>query len=90
MRKRRRKCHQVTGTPAFLINGRLLGGVSIREFKEVIDKELAGTGSDKVTDYSRIFRMQIKRGIRPEAARVSWGRPVSGENRRVCHRYRIF
>lgn len=44
----------VTGTPAFLINGRLLGGAFPYEsFKEVIDKELAGTGSTNVADYSK-------------------------------------
>lgn len=44
----------VTGTPAFFINGRLLGGAfPFESFKELIDKELAGTGSDKLTDYSK-------------------------------------
>lgn len=44
----------VNGTPAFFINGRLLGGAfPFESFKEVIDKELAGTGSDEVTDYSK-------------------------------------
>lgn len=44
----------VTGTPAFLINGKLLGGAfPFESFKEVIDKELAGTGSTKETDYSK-------------------------------------
>lgn len=53
----------VTGTPAFLINGRLLGGAFPYEsFKEVIDKELAGTGSDKVTDYSQGLQDANKSG----------------------------
>ncbi len=44
----------ITGTPGFLINGRLLGGAFPYEsFKEIIDKELAGTATDKVTDYSK-------------------------------------
>ncbi|MFA9289162.1 MAG: DsbA family protein [Weeksellaceae bacterium] len=43
----------VTGTPGFFVNGRFLGGAFPFEFfKEVIDKELAGTGSDLCTDYS--------------------------------------
>jgi len=43
-----------TGTPAFFINGRRLGGAfPIESFREVIDKELAGTGSDDVSAYSK-------------------------------------
>lgn len=53
----------VTGTPGFLINGRLLGGAfPFESFKEVIDKELAGTGSDKVTDYSQSLQDANKSG----------------------------
>lgn len=53
----------VTGTPAFLINGRLLGGAFPYEsFKEIIDKELAGKGSDKVTDYSKGLQDANKSG----------------------------
>ncbi|HLD24557.1 MAG TPA: thioredoxin domain-containing protein [Patescibacteria group bacterium] len=53
----------VTGTPAFLINGKLLGGAfPFDSFKEVIDKELAGTGSDKVTDYSKSLQDAAQSG----------------------------
>lgn len=53
----------VTGTPAFLINGRLLGGAfPFASFKEVIDMELAGKGSDVVTDYSQSLQDANKSG----------------------------
>ena len=53
----------VTGTPSFFINGRKLGGAFPYEsFKEVIDKEIAGTGSDKVTDYSQNLQDANKSG----------------------------
>lgn len=53
----------ITGTPGFFINGRLLGGAfPLSAFKEVIDKELAGTGSDKVTDYSQSLQDANKAG----------------------------
>jgi len=53
----------VTGTPAFLINGKLLGGAFPYEsFKEVIDKELAGKGSLKLTDYSQGLQDAAKSG----------------------------
>ncbi|MDP4011041.1 MAG: thioredoxin domain-containing protein [Candidatus Roizmanbacteria bacterium] len=43
----------VQGTPGFFINGRFLGGAfPFETFKEIIDKEIAGTGSDNCTDYS--------------------------------------
>lgn len=47
----------VTGTPAFFINGKLLGGAFPYEsFKEVIDKELEGKGSAKAADYSKTLQ----------------------------------
>lgn len=53
----------VTGTPAFLINGRLLGGAfPFESFKEVIDLELAGKGSNKVTDYSKALQDAAAQG----------------------------
>lgn len=53
----------VTGTPSFFINGRKLGGAFPYEsFKEVIDKEIAGTGSDKATDYSQNLQDANKSG----------------------------
>jgi protein-disulfide isomerase len=43
----------VTGTPAFFVNGRFLGGAfPFANFKEVIDKELAGQGSNNAKSYS--------------------------------------
>lgn len=43
----------VTGTPAFYINGKFLGGAfPYQAFKEIIDKELNGTGSTNYKDYS--------------------------------------
>lgn len=43
----------VQGTPGFFINGKFLGGAfPIEFFKEIIDKEIAGTGSTDCTAYS--------------------------------------
>ena len=43
----------VQGTPGFFINGRFLAGAfPFQFFKEIIDKELAGTGSANCGDYS--------------------------------------
>ncbi|MFH0979579.1 MAG: thioredoxin domain-containing protein [Candidatus Roizmanbacteria bacterium] len=43
----------IQGTPGFFVNGKLLAGAFPYEFfKEIIDKELAGTGSENCTDYS--------------------------------------
>lgn len=43
----------VQGTPGFFINGRFLGGAFPYEtFKEIIDKEIAGTASNDCKDYS--------------------------------------
>lgn len=42
----------VQGTPAFFINGKFLGGAfPFEAFKDIIDKELAGTGSTNAKDY---------------------------------------
>jgi len=44
----------VSGTPAFFINGRFLGGAyPFASFKEVIDRELDGKGSDDYKTYSK-------------------------------------
>lgn len=44
----------VQGTPGFFINGRFLAGAFPYEFfKEIIDREIAGTGSSKCSDYSQ-------------------------------------
>jgi protein-disulfide isomerase len=42
----------VGGTPAFFINGKFLGGAfPVASFKEIIDRELNGTGSKNYKDY---------------------------------------
>lgn len=47
----------VNGTPAFFINGRFLGGAfPFESFKEIIDKEIAGTGSDSPSVYSQTLQ----------------------------------
>jgi len=44
----------VQGTPAFFINGKFLGGAfPFTSFKEVIDRELNGTGSNNYKTYSK-------------------------------------
>ncbi len=65
----------VTGTPAFFINGRLLGGAfPYDSFKEVIDKELAGTGSSDPTAYSQTLQDAAKQGaFDPKVHAVSVG-----------------
>lgn len=43
----------VQGTPAFFINGRFVGGAyPFSSLKEIIDKELAGTGSNDCSTYT--------------------------------------
>ena len=43
----------VQGTPGFFINGRFLGGAfPFSAFKEIIDKEINGTGSNSCADYT--------------------------------------
>lgn len=65
----------VTGTPAFLINGKLLGGAfPFESFKEVIDKELEGKGSSKASDYSKTLQDAAQGGaFDPEPKQVSVG-----------------
>ncbi len=51
----------VQGTPGFFINGRFLAGAFPYEFfKEIIDKELAGTGSSNCSDYSTQMQQYCK------------------------------
>ncbi len=53
----------VTGTPGFFINGRLLGGAfPFESFKELIDKELAKTATNNVADYSKGLQDANKSG----------------------------
>jgi protein-disulfide isomerase len=60
---------QVPGTPAFFVNGRFMWGVyPLAMFKEVIDKELAGTGSNNVNAYSADLQNAAKaQGTQPAA-----------------------
>ena len=61
----------VNGTPGFFINGRLLGGAFPYEsFKEVIDKELAGTATDNMADYSQALQDAGKQGAFDPKPRV--------------------
>lgn len=47
----------ISGTPAFYINGKLIGGAFPEEsFKEVIDKELNGSGTTNYKDYSQTLQ----------------------------------
>lgn len=53
----------VQGTPGFFINGRFVGGAfPLEAFKEIIDKELAGTGSDDVKAYSQTLQSAASQG----------------------------
>ena len=61
----------VNGTPGFFINGRLLGGAfPYDSFKEVIDKELAGTATDNMADYSQALQDAGKQGAFDPKPRV--------------------
>lgn len=52
---------KVQGTPAFFVNGRFLGGAfPFDSFKEMIDKELAGKGSDNINSYSTTLQDAAK------------------------------
>ncbi len=47
----------VNATPGFFVNGKFVGGAYPYEsFKEIIDKELDGTGSENHLDYSEILQ----------------------------------
>lgn len=47
----------VGGTPASFINGKFLSGAQpFENFKEIIDKEISGTGSEDVTVYSKTLQ----------------------------------
>lgn len=57
----------VRGTPGFFVNGRFLGGAfPFEAFKELIDKELAGTGSNNVNSYTNQVLVQAA-GYNPPA-----------------------
>jgi len=77
---------KVEGTPAFFINSRFLGGAfPIEIFKEVIDKELAGKGSDNVKDYSETLQKAATvaggETFKPKAVKVDAGdSPTKGDS----------
>ncbi len=53
----------VNGTPGFFINGKFLGGAfPFESFKEIIDKELDGTGSEDPKVYSANLQQAATRG----------------------------
>jgi len=65
----------VNGTPAFFINGKFIGGAfPYAAFKEVIDKEIAGTGSTNYKDYSDTLQKAYAQGaFNPEPKQISLG-----------------
>lgn len=76
----------IQGTPGFFINGRLLAGAFPFEFfKEVIDKELEGKGSDICTDYSEKLQTYCKdsqnKAFDPVAKKIELGNsPYEGSS----------
>ncbi len=53
----------VSGTPGFFVNGKLLAGAfPFESFKEIIDKEIAGTGSTDPADYSQTLQDAAREG----------------------------
>lgn len=72
----------VSGTPGFFINGRFIGGAyPFEAFKEVIDKELAGTATDNPADYSELLQNANKSGsFDPKPKQVDLANaPVQGD-----------
>ena len=74
----------VQGTPGFYINGRFIGGAfPFETFKEIIDKELAGTATNICTDYSEEMQQYCSDpanlAFNPEPKEVTVGNaPVKG------------
>lgn len=62
----------VRGTPGFFVNGRFLGGAFPFDlFKEIIDKELAGKGTDNIKDYSTALQDAAKQGaFNPQPVKI--------------------
>lgn len=51
----------VRGTPGFFVNGRFLGGAfPFESFKELIDNEIAGKGTDNLKNYSKTLQDAAK------------------------------
>jgi protein-disulfide isomerase len=79
----------VQGTPGFFINGRFLpGAFPFEAFKEVIDKELAGTATNNLTDYSQTLQQS---GFVPTPKSVAVGNaPVRGSGNVTVVEYSDF
>ncbi|OGG01427.1 hypothetical protein A2Z33_02735 [Candidatus Gottesmanbacteria bacterium RBG_16_52_11] len=69
----------VNGTPAFFINGRMLAGAFPYEsFKEIIDREIAGTGSDEAKSYTETLQKAAdQQAFVPKKATIETGKGVS-------------
>lgn len=63
----------VNGTPAFFINGKFLSGAQpLENFKEIIDKEINGTGSEDASSYSQNLQNLAKaQGFDPKKKDVA-------------------
>jgi len=73
----------VTGTPAFFVNGRFLGGAyTFTSFKEVIDRELDGKGSNDYKTYSKDLQTAYDQGSFIAIAKAIniEGSPVLGDS----------
>jgi protein-disulfide isomerase len=76
----------VNATPAFFVNGIFVGGAFPYEsFKEIIDKELAGTATENYLDYSPALQQAYEnpqgKGFDPVVKAVPVGNaPVRGAN----------
>lgn len=70
----------VSGTPAFFVNGKFIGGAfPFEAFKDVIDKELAGTSTTNAADYIDVLS-KAGDAFNPQPKTVSLGNaPVEGE-----------
>ncbi len=74
----------VQGTPGFFINGKFLGGAfPIETFREIIDSELAGTGSEVCEGYSEDLQQYCSdpenAAFKPAKAQVTVGKaPIKG------------
>lgn len=80
----------VQGTPGFFINGRFLAGAfPFQFFKEIIDKEIAGTGSENCTDYSADLQKYCsdpqQKAFDPVAKKIEVGssKPTGAANPKV-------
>ncbi len=73
----------VAATPTFFINGRMLAGAfPIAEFKNIIDKELDGTGSTDPTAYDQVLQQAAndqQKAFDPTVKQIDLGdSPVQG------------